>query len=85
MGASGTHGNGGEGIGGSNGSAAVAVRHIWAVYTIVEFDEKATWRRIGSGFLNRDGSYNVYLEALPVNGKLHMRETDGTPLNLGRP
>ncbi|HEY3451495.1 MAG TPA: hypothetical protein VGK67_34370 [Myxococcales bacterium] len=46
-----------------------------AVFTIVEInDEKALWRRVGNAFMNRDGSYNLYLEALPVNGKLHMRE-----------
>ncbi|HMK72308.1 MAG TPA: hypothetical protein VK454_03160 [Myxococcaceae bacterium] len=57
----------------------------FAVFTIVEGDgEKALWRRVGSGFVNRDGSYNLYLEALPVNGKLHMRESDQAPLNPER-
>jgi hypothetical protein len=50
----------------------------YAVFTIVETqEEKALWRRVGSGFVNRDGSYNLYLDALPVNGRLHMRESDG--------
>ncbi|MGC4120229.1 MAG: hypothetical protein QM765_37735 [Myxococcales bacterium] len=46
-----------------------------AVFTIVEMnEERALWRRVGNAYLNRDGSYNLYLDALPVNGKLHMRE-----------
>lgn len=46
-----------------------------AVFTIVEMnEERALWRRVGNAFLNRDGSYNLYLDALPVNGRLHMRE-----------
>jgi hypothetical protein len=46
--------------------------------------EKVMWRRVGSGFVNRDGSYNLYLDALPVNGKLHMRESEQAPLNHER-
>lgn len=48
-----------------------------AVYTIVASgteDAKDFWQRIGSAFLNKDGSINVVLNALPVNGKLHIRE-----------
>jgi hypothetical protein len=46
------------------------------VYTIVEKEgqEKSFWVRIGTCFQNRDGSFNVYLDALPVNGRLHIRE-----------
>jgi hypothetical protein len=57
----------------------------WAVFTIVEAEERSTWRRVGVAFLNRDGSFNVYLDALPLNGKLHLREVDGMPLNSERP
>ena len=46
------------------------------VYTIIEKDEldKAFWLRVGAAFENRDGSLNIFLDALPVNGKLHVRE-----------
>ena len=46
------------------------------VYTIVEKEnmEKSFWVKIGTAFENRDGSINVYLDAYPVNGKLHIRE-----------
>lgn len=46
-----------------------------AVYNIVETNrEKPLWNRIGTAFENRDGSFNVLLNALPVDGKLHIRE-----------
>ena len=37
---------------------------------------KTFWIRIGSAFLNRDGSTNVYLNAYPTSGKLQIRELD---------
>lgn len=45
-----------------------------AVYTMVERGERTFWCRIGTAFTNRDGSLNVNLDALPVNGRLHIRE-----------
>jgi hypothetical protein len=63
---------------------ASPARRQFAVFTIVEQDDKALWRRVGSGFVNRDGSFNLYLDALPVNGRLHMREVDNAPLNPER-
>ncbi|MEO1481298.1 MAG: hypothetical protein AAFU77_04280 [Myxococcota bacterium] len=49
-----------------------------AVYVIVEGEhlEKAIWRRIGSCFVNRDESLNVVLDAIPTNGKLHIRDAE---------
>lgn len=46
------------------------------VYTIVERerDGKKFWVRIGAAFRNRDGSLNAYLDAVPVNGTMHIRE-----------
>lgn len=46
------------------------------VYTIVEVngDSKDYWQRVGSAWTNKDGSLNVSLNSLPVNGKLHIRE-----------
>jgi hypothetical protein len=32
------------------------------------------WVKAGSAFVNRDGSLNVYLDVLPLEGKLHVRE-----------
>lgn len=46
------------------------------VYTIVERgdNERSAWIRIGSAFLNKDQSLSVYLDALPTNHKLHIRD-----------
>jgi hypothetical protein len=44
-------------------------------YTIVERTEgKSYWVRVGTAFENRDGRLNVYLDAIPVNGRLQIRE-----------
>lgn len=43
------------------------------VYTINERGEKNFWVRIGAAFKNRDGSLNVLLDALPINGSLNIR------------
>ena len=45
-----------------------------AVYTIVERANQKHWIRIGSAFLNQDQSWNVKLDALPLDGKLNIRE-----------
>ena len=44
---------------------------------------KTFWMRIGSAFINRDGSTNVYLNAYPTSGKLHIRELDDRDRNGG--
>jgi len=46
------------------------------VYTIVERQgmDKSFWVKVGACFPNRDGSLNVYLDALPTNGRLQIRE-----------
>jgi len=49
----------------------------FAVYTVLKRDEgKDFWQRIGVAFINRDGSMNVILNALPTNGRLHIREPE---------
>jgi hypothetical protein len=48
------------------------------VYTVIEREglERPVWVRIGVGWLNRDDSLNIRLDALPVNGQLHIRDYD---------
>ena len=46
------------------------------VYVITERNEKSFWTRIGVAFVNRDGSINVQLDALPVSGRLQIREDE---------
>ncbi len=44
-------------------------------FAIIERDglDKKIWLKVGTGFLNRDGSINVRLDAYPVDGKLQLR------------
>jgi hypothetical protein len=46
-----------------------------AVYAILERKDRKVWFKIGAAFPNRDGSINLYLDALPVGTNcLHVRE-----------
>ena len=47
----------------------------YVAYTILETnnDAKDYWQRVGSAWTNKDGSINITLNALPLNGKLHIR------------
>lgn len=51
-------------------------RGIKLAYTIVERnkDGRKFWVRVGAAFVNRDGSLSVKLDAMPVNGQLHIRD-----------
>lgn len=42
----------------------------YVVFSIRE----STWVRAGSAWINHDGSINVFLDVLPLDGKLHIRE-----------
>jgi len=47
------------------------------VFTITENNDdskKDRWTNVGVAFENKDGSLNVILNALPVSGKLQIRE-----------
>ena len=39
-----------------------------------EADNKNRWTRIGVGFVNRDNSINVVLDAIPLNGRFQIRD-----------
>lgn len=36
--------------------------------------KKSVWTRIGAAFVNKDDSINVLLDAIPIDGKLHIRD-----------
>lgn len=41
----------------------------------IDGKERTTvWIKAGSAWINRDGSMNVYLDVLPLDGRLHVRE-----------
>jgi hypothetical protein len=45
------------------------------VFTVVDRGGgKSYWTRVGIGFVNRDGSLNLRLDAIPTNGTLHVRD-----------
>ena len=54
-----------------------------AVFSIRMNKGGSIWVRAGSAFVNKDGSLNVALDVLPLDGRLHVRETgekrDGAP------
>jgi hypothetical protein len=45
------------------------------VWTVVERGQgKSFWTRVGVGFVNRDGSITLRLDAIPMSGTLQVRE-----------
>lgn len=45
-----------------------------AVFSIKEAKGGSIWVRAGTAFVNKDGSLNLLLDVLPLDGKLHVRE-----------
>jgi hypothetical protein len=43
-------------------------------YVITKRGARSYWTRIGVAFTNRDGSINVKLDAIPVNGEIQLRD-----------
>lgn len=53
------------------------MKHLWMVEDYPARGERAAgsyWTKIGVAFENRDGSYSLELSAIPVHGKLQMRD-----------
>ena len=55
------------------------------VYTIIDKPglKKSIWMKIGIAWENQDQSWNVYLDALPLNGKMQIREESERPPRYG--
>lgn len=54
------------------------------VYNIIEGkDGKARWVKIGSAFVNRDGSINALLDVFPRDGKIQIRERSRNKMSEG--
>jgi hypothetical protein len=50
---------------------------MFKVISAVERDGKTKfWMRVGSAFVNRDNSINVYLDAVPKSMQFQLREPD---------
>jgi len=53
------------------------MKQIWMVEDLpatATREAKSFWTKVGVAFENRDGSFNLHLSAIPVSGKLQMRE-----------
>lgn len=46
------------------------------VYTVQKRAKRNLWLRVGTAFVNRDGSLTVRLDALPLSGTLIIRDPD---------
>ena len=55
-----------------------ASKKPWIAYNVIDRPglRSRIWSRIGMAWLNRDGSINVVLDALPLGGRLQLREDD---------
>ena len=50
-------------------------KRMYKVICPIERKDGGTyWMRLGNGHTNKDNSINLYLDAMPVNGKLQLRE-----------
>jgi hypothetical protein len=45
-----------------------------SVYALTERDGRTYWTRVGAGFVNKDGSITLRLDAMPISGQLQIRE-----------
>jgi|GEM_PF-2429386 len=53
---------------------APAQKGMKIVYVITERAGRSFWTRVGTGFVNRDSSLNLRLEAIPLSGNLQVRD-----------
>ena len=52
-------------------------KHLWMVEDRAEKngrEARSFWTRVGVAFENRDGSWSLELSAIPVDGRLQMRD-----------
>src|SRR5260370_37953493 len=65
------------------GVAVLTAGKKLAVFSIRTDKGGSVWVRAGSAWVNKDGSMNVLLDVLPLDGKLHVREAGGKKLLAG--
>ena len=59
---------------------------MFKVLSAIEKRDGGTfWMRVGSGFTNRDNSVNIYLDVIPKNFQLQLRELDEEDLRKRDP
>lgn len=47
---------------------------VWSIRDANEKNSRSYWKHAGRAFVNRDGSINILLDVLPIDGKLQVRE-----------
>jgi len=53
----------------------IKIKDVYAISEGTQGDDKSSrWTKIGVAFVNRDESINVILDAIPVNGRLQIRD-----------
>lgn len=52
----------------------VKMKDVFVIPPEREGVEKTSWPKVGVAFVNRDESLNVILDAVPVTGKIHIRD-----------
>jgi hypothetical protein len=58
-------------------NAKKSIKHLWMIEDVPATgarEAKSYWTRIGVAFENRDGSWTLEMSAIPMNGRLHMRD-----------
>ena len=70
-----------NGTNGTNGTSGM--KKLRVLCPVTTKDNRTYWVRSGTAFRNRDESINLYLDVLPVNGKLQIREWDDSPSERG--
>ncbi|MCP5464291.1 MAG: hypothetical protein H7A33_04615 [Deltaproteobacteria bacterium] len=53
---------------------SVKIKDVFVITPRGERGEN-TWTKIGVAFVNRDQSLNVVLDAVPITGKIHIRDS----------
>jgi hypothetical protein len=62
------------------------MKDVYAIYESKgEGRERSRWVRVGVAFDNRDGSLNVLLDALPLSGRLQIRNRSNEATENGEP
>lgn len=57
-----------------------------AVYTVIDRNGRPHLLKLGVGHVNEDGSIDLELDAIPTNGKLHVRDvapSEHRPTDVG--
>ena len=56
-----------------------------AIFSIKQGRNGSIWVRAGWAEVNRDGSMNLHLDVLPLDGRLHVRESFERPARAALP